>query len=49
MAYCAVLGLGHDEVNDDGLDKTPNHEDKVCLPLDLLQSDWETELVDKGT
>lgn len=45
--YSAVLGLGHHEVDDASLDETPDHENEVALPLDVLQSNGEAELVDK--
>lgn len=31
------------------MDKTPDHEDNVGLPLDVVKSDGESELVDEST
>lgn len=47
--YSAVLGLWGEEESHTGLDQTPDHEDEVSLPSDLVKSLWETELIDKGT
>lgn len=47
--YSTVLGLGNEVPDDGSLDETPDHEDNVCLPLDVLESDWESELVDEST
>lgn len=49
QAYSAILGLRDKDVDDSSLDQTPDHEDDVGLPLDLLQGDGETELVDERT
>jgi hypothetical protein len=43
----SVLGLGDEEVENDGLDDTPDAEDNVGLPGNVLQSDGDTELHDK--
>lgn len=42
----AVLGLRHDEVDDEGLDGAPDAEDDVRLPLDVGEGDGEAELGD---
>lgn len=42
----AVLGLGHEEVEDGRLDGVPHHEDDVGLPLDLGEGDRPGELVE---
>jgi hypothetical protein len=47
--YSAILGLRHEQVDDARLDKTPDQEYSVRLPLDVGKSHWETELVDQGT
>ena len=47
VTYSSVLGLGDEEVEDTGLADTPDAEDNVCLPGDVLQSDGNTELHDK--
>jgi hypothetical protein len=43
----SVLGLRDEEVEDDGLHDTPNAEDDVGLPSNVLQSDRNTKLHDK--
>lgn len=43
----AVLGLRDEEVKDDGLANTPDAENNVSLPRDVLQSNGNTELHDK--
>jgi hypothetical protein len=43
----AILGLGDEEVEDDGLADTPDAEDNVGLPRDVLESNRDTELHDK--
>lgn len=48
-AYSAVLSLGDEHPDEASLDNTPDHEDEVGLPFDVVKSDWETELVDEGS
>lgn len=48
MTYCALAGLGEEEVGNDTLDGTPDDEDDVRLPFDLLNGDWPGELVDQA-
>lgn len=43
----AALGFWNEEVDDSGLDQTPDDEDDVSLPLDLLEGNWPGELVEK--
>jgi len=47
--YSAVLGLWHEPPDDGSLDGTPDEEDNICLPGDVLQGNRETKLVDEGT
>jgi hypothetical protein len=47
--YSAILGLGHQQVDDARLNETPDQKDSIRLPLYVRQSDWETKLVDKST
>jgi hypothetical protein len=49
VTYSAVLSLWGEEEGKTGLDQTPDHEDEVSLPSNLLKGLWETELVDKST
>jgi hypothetical protein len=46
-AYCAVLGLGDPEVDDDGLYSAPDCEDDVRVPPDFLHGYWPCELVEQ--
>lgn len=43
----AVLGLGDEEVDDDGLDGVPDDEDDVRVPADALHGDGPRELVEE--
>ena len=43
----AVLSLGNEEVDNSSLDRAPDDEDNVELPLDVLESDRVRELVDQ--
>ena len=43
--YRALPGLGEDEVCNDTLESTPDNEDDVCLPFDLLERNGPSELV----
>lgn len=45
----SISRLGDDEEDDSGLNGTPNNEDDIGSPLDLLQCDGERELVDHGS
>lgn len=47
VTYSSVLGLGDEEVENDGLNDTPDTEDNVGLPGNVLQSDGDTKLHDK--
>src|SRR5690606_8083898 len=43
----AALGLWDEEVDNSGLDRTPNDEDEVSLPCNLLKGDGPCELVEE--
>jgi hypothetical protein len=43
--YSAVLGLRNEEVDDSGLNSTPDGEDNIRAPSDLLQGNRPCELV----
>jgi hypothetical protein len=43
--YSTVLSLWNHEVEDGGLDGTPDAEDNISLPGDILESNGDTELV----
>lgn len=44
--YGTLLGLGDEEVNNRSLNSTPNAEDDVGVPSDMLQSNGPDELVE---
>lgn len=44
----AIFSFWDEEVDDCGLDRTPQGKQDVCLPCHLLKCDWVGELVDKS-
>ena len=46
MTYCSVLRFWDEEVDYYCLDATPSTEDDVCVPADLIHSNWPRELVE---